>query len=90
MVVFTLPETYAPLILKRKAQRKRDETGDDRYFAPIEARKRTMVQLTESILARPFKMLFYEPMLLAITIYMSVSSRADQFMFAELTYTTLV
>lgn len=35
-ITFTLPETYGPVILKHKAQRLRKETGDERWYAPIE------------------------------------------------------
>lgn len=71
----TLPETYAPIILKRKAERRRKETGDDRWFAPIEMKKESIPRRIQSILAKPFKMIFYEPMLQAVTVYMSVSPR---------------
>ena len=47
-------------------------TGDERYYAPLEA-KISFSKQVENILAKPFKILFREPMLLAITIYMSVS-----------------
>lgn len=36
LIVFTLPETYAPIILVKKAKRLRKETGDDRWYAPSE------------------------------------------------------
>jgi MFS family permease len=34
IIVFCVPETYAPALLVRKAKRLRKETGDDRYYAP--------------------------------------------------------
>jgi len=71
LIVFTLPETYAPVILKHKAERLRKETGDDRYFAPIETQKLTVGERARNIVTKPMKMLFYEPMLLAVTLYMS-------------------
>lgn len=73
IVTFTLPETYTPVILYHKAQRKRKATGDDRYHAPIEKRERSLLREAEVIFGKPFKMLAYEPMLAAVTIYMSVS-----------------
>jgi multidrug resistance protein len=36
VIVLTMPETYAPVILVKKAQRLRKETGDDRWYAPCE------------------------------------------------------
>ncbi|KAF9260712.1 MFS general substrate transporter [Marasmius fiardii PR-910] len=71
LIVFTLPETYTPILLVQRAKKLRKETGDDRYHAPMEVTKKTIRQRTEYILLRPFKMLFLEPMLLAMTAYMS-------------------
>ncbi|KAJ4485995.1 MFS general substrate transporter [Lentinula aciculospora] len=70
LIVFTLPETYAPIILVQKASQKRKE-GDARCYAPMEVTKKTLSQQVENVLARPFRMLFQEPMLLAATVYMS-------------------
>ncbi|KAJ3734719.1 MFS general substrate transporter [Lentinula guzmanii] len=70
LIVFTLPETYAPIILVQKARQKRKE-GDTRCYAPMEVTKKTVGQQVEHVLARPFRMLFQEPMLFAATIYMS-------------------
>jgi MFS family permease len=72
-IFFTLPETYGPVLLAKKAQRLRKETGDERYYAPIEVRNVPIGRRLYNILAMPFKILFLEPMLLAITIYQSVS-----------------
>ncbi|KAI5990857.1 MFS general substrate transporter [Pisolithus orientalis] len=70
-IVLTLPETFQPIILVHKARDVRKRTGDNRYYAPFELRKLSFAQRIESILARPFKVLFSEPMLMAITVYMS-------------------
>lgn len=67
-----LTTIYRPVLLVAKAKRLRKETGDERYYAPLERVKRTAVQSLEHTLARPFKMLFTEPMLIAMTAYMSV------------------
>ncbi|KDQ11581.1 hypothetical protein BOTBODRAFT_35248 [Botryobasidium botryosum FD-172 SS1] len=71
MIVFTMPETYPPIILAQKAARMRKETGDDRYWAPIERVSIHWKVRVSNILARPFKVLFQEPMLIAVTLYMS-------------------
>ncbi|KIY50587.1 MFS general substrate transporter, partial [Fistulina hepatica ATCC 64428] len=71
LIVFTLPETYAPVILVKKARRLRKETGDERYYAQLERNKLKFTKRLEHILARPFRILLREPMLLAITVYMS-------------------
>ncbi|KAJ7783659.1 MFS general substrate transporter [Mycena maculata] len=71
LIIFTLPETYTPVLLVKKAKKKRLETGDDKYSAPMERTKLSFSQRAEHVVARPFKILFQEPMLLAITVYMS-------------------
>ncbi|KAI0004215.1 MFS general substrate transporter [Russula compacta] len=71
LVFLTIPETYSPVLLVRKAQQKRKETGDSRYYAPMEANKIDIGQRLYNILAMPFKILFLEPMLIAIAVYQS-------------------
>ncbi|TRM61103.1 major facilitator superfamily domain-containing protein [Schizophyllum amplum] len=72
LILFTIPETYAPLLLVEKAKRIRKSTGDDRYYAALEGQGKTSFRArAEHILARPFKILFCEPMLMAVTMYMS-------------------
>jgi MFS family permease len=71
-IVFTLPETYAPVILLKKAKRLRKETGDQNYYAPLEKEDRiTLARRVNNVLGRPFAILIREPMLIAITVYMS-------------------
>ena len=58
----------------KKAAAKRKETGDDGYYAPLEHEpKKSIGKQIEDVLLKPFKVLFQEPMLQAITVYMSVS-----------------
>jgi hypothetical protein len=71
VVFLTIPETYRPVLLVRKAERMRKETGDNRYYAPKEMNKPTIRQRLYNILAMPFKILFLEPMLIAIVVYQS-------------------
>ncbi|KAJ7492738.1 major facilitator superfamily domain-containing protein [Mycena latifolia] len=71
LTILTLPETYAPVLLARNAKKKREETGDPLFYAPVEKIKLSFVERAEHVLARPFKVLFQEPMLLAVTGYMS-------------------
>ncbi|TFK29161.1 MFS general substrate transporter [Coprinopsis marcescibilis] len=71
LVVSTLPETYSPVLLRKKACRLRATTGNTRYIAPIEMKRHSFRQRVEAILLQPFRVLFFEPMLIAITIYMS-------------------
>ncbi|KZT30674.1 MFS general substrate transporter [Neolentinus lepideus HHB14362 ss-1] len=70
-ILLTIPETYEPMLLVKKARQRRKETGDERYYAQFEKQKTTIAKKIERILARPFRVLFREPMLIAITLYMS-------------------
>ncbi|THU94673.1 MFS general substrate transporter [Dendrothele bispora CBS 962.96] len=71
LIIFTLPETYGPIILAHRAAKLRKENNDDRYYAAIELKKETFRQRVENILFKPFQVLMAETMLIAITIYMS-------------------
>ncbi|THG98447.1 hypothetical protein EW145_g7424 [Phellinidium pouzarii] len=58
------------MLSKAKAQRAR--TGNDKYHAPLEERaKKSFGRTVEQIVVRPFQIFFQEPMLIAITAYMS-------------------
>ena len=64
-------ETYAPVLLVRKAERLRKETGQP-WFAPLEKQKTGLKTRLNDVCVRPFVMLVEEPMLAAITLFMSV------------------
>jgi len=68
-----LCDDFSPVLLIQKAKEMRQRTGDERYYAAMELQNLTFAQRIEGILARPFKILFNEPMLIALTMYMSVS-----------------
>lgn len=46
MLIFSLvPETYSPVLLRREARRRRKETKDERWYAPIEKMDRSIPQV---------------------------------------------
>ncbi|PWN44737.1 putative mfs-multidrug-resistance transporter [Ceraceosorus guamensis] len=71
ITIFTFKETYAPAILKKKAQRIRKETSDDKYKAPLELNPLKPKTLLHDTIAFPFIMLFQEPILIAMGLYLS-------------------
>ncbi|KZT54325.1 MFS general substrate transporter [Calocera cornea HHB12733] len=71
IIVLTLPETYGPMLLTKKAKAIRKRTGDSRYYSALERADAHWQARVSNILLRPFKVLFLEPMLIFITIYMS-------------------
>src|SRR5260370_32084323 len=63
----------SPVLLVRKAAAKRRATGDKRYQASLERQNVHWKARFQRVLGRPFKVLFLEPVLIVLTIYMSVS-----------------
>jgi multidrug resistance protein len=72
LITFTVPETYAPTILARKAAKLRKETGDPSYTSVFQARKESFSQYLGSYLIRPFKLLFRELIVFLISVYVSI------------------
>ncbi|OTA98002.1 hypothetical protein M426DRAFT_70589 [Hypoxylon sp. CI-4A] len=65
-----LPETHAPTLLRRRARKLRFATKDWALHAASEEQGVDMDTIIYVYLLRPWKMLFLEPILLLITIYM--------------------
>ncbi|KAF9070243.1 major facilitator superfamily domain-containing protein [Rhodocollybia butyracea] len=72
--IIVLPETYGPILLTRKAQRLRreDPIGNKNVFSDHERLDSSPHGLLDRIFYRPWKMMASEPILVLITIYMSV------------------
>ncbi|KAG8219714.1 major facilitator superfamily domain-containing protein [Butyriboletus roseoflavus] len=70
-IILTVPETFEPILLVKMARERRKNTGDERYYAAMETNSMKFADRIEAILARPFKILFQEPILFVLTIYMS-------------------
>jgi MFS family permease len=60
--ILTTKETYAPAILKAKAERRRKETDDDRWWTRYDLNL-SPLQLIKVNLVRPFVLFFTEPIL---------------------------
>lgn len=61
-IVLLVPETYSPVLLKRKAQALRKRTGNQRYKAKIELIDKSILKTVALSCKRPFELLFFEPM----------------------------
>ncbi|KKK12223.1 hypothetical protein P175DRAFT_0501769 [Aspergillus ochraceoroseus IBT 24754] len=72
LITFTVPETYAPSILKKRAKKLRKTENDPRYVTETELDPRPLGERLRVFLFRPFQLLFLEPIVLFIAIYMSV------------------
>ncbi|KAL4787000.1 major facilitator superfamily domain-containing protein [Aspergillus varians] len=71
-ITFTVPETSAPAILARRAKKLRKSENDPKYVTETELDARPMAERLRIFLFRPFQLLFLEPIVLFISIYMSV------------------
>ncbi|OJI85895.1 hypothetical protein ABZX51_001243 [Aspergillus tubingensis] len=72
LIGFFVPETYHPVLLRRKAQQLRKETGDDRWIAPIEMLNRSVAQTVLRSIYRPLLLLTLEPMCLNLCIFSAI------------------
>jgi DHA1 family multidrug resistance protein-like MFS transporter len=68
-VVFLAEESYAPVLLSRKAASLRRETGNWAIHAKSDEASLTIRDLLEKIVIRPARMMIQEPILLALSIY---------------------
>ena len=71
LALVCMPELYAPVLLKQKAQKLRKTTGDNRYWHPHEDTKLDLESIVTKQLSRPLKMLTIEPMVQCIALYAS-------------------
>ncbi|KAJ4305017.1 hypothetical protein N0V90_000546 [Kalmusia sp. IMI 367209] len=89
LVSFTVfHETYAPLILKRRAERLRKTTGDARYYTAHERmqEKKSVVQVLAKALSRPVRLMLHHHVIQVASLikafyygilYLLLSSFAD-------------
>ena len=68
-----IPETYSPVLLQKRAAALSQQTGK-KYVSILEKQrgKRTPAQAFKTALARPWALLFTEPIVLLISIYMAI------------------
>ncbi|EED11808.1 conserved hypothetical protein [Talaromyces stipitatus ATCC 10500] len=67
-----VPETYQPVILQRRAARLRLKTGNWAYHSRMDETHPGAGDMLVRYVKRPFQMLFLEPILLCITLYLAV------------------
>lgn len=73
MGCFLLPETYAPVLLRKRAAELSKRTGKIyRSRGDVDAGPTTFGQVFKTSLSRPWILLFREPIVLLISIYMAI------------------
>ncbi|OJD13420.1 hypothetical protein AJ78_06129 [Emergomyces pasteurianus Ep9510] len=72
LITFTVPETYTPALLAKRAKKMRKETSNNRYVTEQDLDSRPLGEKLRLFLFRPFQLLFLEPIVLLLSIYMSI------------------
>ncbi|RWA04796.1 hypothetical protein EKO27_g10308 [Xylaria grammica] len=72
LITFTIPETYAPTILARRAKKLRKETGQQDWVTEQDLDMRPLAERIRIFLVMPLKLLFGELIVFLISLYMSV------------------
>ncbi|KAJ5832113.1 MFS multidrug transporter [Penicillium riverlandense] len=76
-----MPETFSPVILKKKAAKLRKQTGSNSYFSRQELKNASWRDTMLPILTRPIMMLISEPIILSTAIYISLAYSLVFFFF---------
>lgn len=69
ILIGLIPETYAPVILKRRAARMRKETGNPNIITEQEQKKISLGDIARTQLVRPITMIMTEPVLDLMCMY---------------------
>lgn len=69
LVWLVVPETYEPVLLRKKAERLRKTTGDQRWYAPIEKEKSSLYNTVLTSSKRPIALIFKDYMTMALCFY---------------------
>lgn len=68
-LILLVPETYAPVILKWKAQRLRKSTGKPDYYAPLDVHDSNLMNAIIVSCYTPFQLMFFDRMALLLNIW---------------------
>lgn len=71
-IIFVVPETYHPVLLRNKARKIRKETGDERFKAPMELTNKSIPQTLKLSLIRPFQLLTLEFMVSSLSLFSAI------------------
>ncbi|PCH42083.1 MFS general substrate transporter [Wolfiporia cocos MD-104 SS10] len=68
LLIVLVPETYEPVLRKTKAARVHKETGDEKYWAPLDRRERSLFQSILFNCYTPFKLILLDRMALLLDL----------------------
>lgn len=69
LLLIFVPETYAPVLLKRKAARLREQTGNPKYYAPLDKRQGSLASAILISCYKPFQLLLFDRMALLLNTW---------------------
>ncbi|KAK9351613.1 major facilitator superfamily domain-containing protein [Lipomyces doorenjongii] len=69
IITSAIPETYAPVILKRRAAKLRKETGNPNIMTEQERLKAPLSEIIRTVLVRPVMLIMTEPVLDLMNMY---------------------
>ncbi|KAJ5161151.1 hypothetical protein N7492_006543 [Penicillium capsulatum] len=72
LIIFFQPETYSPLLLKWKGKHLRQMTGDQRFRSEMDMERITLWDRIGGAMKRQFLITIHEPIVLLISLYMTV------------------
>ncbi|PKS12618.1 hypothetical protein jhhlp_000826 [Lomentospora prolificans] len=72
LIVFLVPETYHPILLRKKARQLRKSPSNAHFKAPIEVSEKSIISSITMSLKRPFQLLFFELMCLNLCIFSAI------------------
>ncbi|KAL1961145.1 hypothetical protein VTO42DRAFT_3090 [Malbranchea cinnamomea] len=70
--VFTIQESFAPVVLQRRAKRLRRETQNWALYSALDKEKPTISGIVTKYLSRPMRMMLSEPILVLVTLYLAL------------------
>lgn len=70
--IFSVPETFGPVLLTKRAKRIRKENPGTEVYSAAELERRDMKELATVVLTRPLRMIFTEPIVSAVCAYLSL------------------
>ncbi|EPT03185.1 hypothetical protein FOMPIDRAFT_152176 [Fomitopsis schrenkii] len=68
-----VPETYVPVLLKGKAARLRKETGNDKFWAPLDRREGSILHAIMFSISTPFKLMLFDRMALSLNLWAALT-----------------
>lgn len=68
-----MPETYGPVVLKRRAMKLREDTGNSNIVSPLEVESRDIRQMFLITISRPFRMILHESIVSLTSLYLALA-----------------